>query len=126
MMSASSGQHHREDRPPVSVRDLVDRHLCRATDSDVFLRRYRRLLRDVCIAVAALLTILFCVAALLGVLVMVTDRSLGLWMVSALGGTGVLGVSARMAITRRRRTTPRESPSGRAPGSTSAEDPLPS
>jgi hypothetical protein len=93
----------RDDRVPVDLCDLVDRHISRATESDPALRRYRLVLRELC---AVGMVLAFCgTALLLGIIAVVRLVGLSPWVA---GGLGLLGTVTAVGVGRLRAARDRE------------------
>jgi hypothetical protein len=99
-IGAPVAHHPRDDEGPKDWLDLLDRHLSRATESEVALKRYRLLLRDSFLVGLTLFAAsgLLVHSAELGRLVSGSP-----WHAAGLG-VGVTGAAAlRLAYRRRRR-----------------------
>jgi hypothetical protein len=106
-MAAPKPYRPRDDRVPSDLRDLLDRHMCRATESDAALRRYCQLIRDLCLAAVV---VAFCGAAIaIGLTLVLRSASAPPWLAGALGlvSTATAAVGLRRRALRRRRPVTR-------------------
>jgi hypothetical protein len=99
-MAGSRRQIYREDHAPANLSDLIDRHICRATDSDTVLRRYRRLFWGLCLG--SVVVLLTTASVMIAVSILLTQGHVSPWFAVGLGAAGGTAVVQRAALTARK------------------------